>query len=292
MKKTAPKYNPAEIRKKIYKIERLAAMPQVVYQLMNALADGRASGAELERIIESDLALTSKLLSLSNSAYYGLSQKITTIKQAVMIIGLNELEYLTLGIGLARVFDFNESPRGFDGESLWHHCLAASWCAKELAEIAGRPNPGEAMISGLLHDLGKLVLATHLTEEFGRILEAEEEGDPYYLAEESLGLKHSTLGYWLALRWSLPRVHASAIRDHHLPLDTDPDFLNTSLVFLADHLVKELNFGLNHEARQVDPSPMMTALGLSRGDLEKTADRGRERLPQVLESWRRAMSEE
>jgi HD-like signal output (HDOD) protein len=113
-------------------------MPHVVFQLVDALGDSRTSAADLEEIIESDQALASKVLSLSNSAFYGFSQKISTIQRAVVAIGFSELQLLALGTGLADVFDHKGLPEKFNGEGMWIHSIAVAWIAKKTGRVLHR----------------------------------------------------------------------------------------------------------------------------------------------------------
>jgi putative nucleotidyltransferase with HDIG domain len=246
----------------------------------------------LEKLIESDPALASKVLRLANSVYYGLAQKITTIRRAIVIIGFQELELLAVGAGLAEIFDFDRIPAGFDGQGLWTHCLTVSWVARELAEAAHYPVPSEVMVAGLLHDLGKLVLATQLVEEFTMILGEVKKGRPYYQAEEELEIPHTTIGYWLANRWGLPEVHLSAIRHHHAPKPNDPFYISTGLIALSDHLVKKLGFGLIQEARPLHAAQILEATRLTRDHLGIVAKKAEERIPAMLDAWQRGMSGE
>ena len=277
----------AEIQRKIFRIKRLSAMPPVVWRLMEALLDENASIRTIESIIESDPALTSKVLSLANSAYYGVVQKITTISRAVVVIGFRELEVLAMGTGLAEIFDLKRAPEDFDGQGLWFHCMAAAWLGRELAEAARYPVPGEIMVAGLLHDLGKLVLATSLTEELMAVLDLVRQGTPFPEAEESLGVAHTKVGHWLALRWGLPEIHVAAIRDHHAPKSTDPYLVSTSLVFLADVIVKKLNVGLVQESRPASLARAMEDARLDVDRVREVAARAREQIPPMLEVWGR-----
>ncbi|MEW5721837.1 MAG: HDOD domain-containing protein [Thermodesulfobacteriota bacterium] len=277
----------ALIRRRIFQIERLAAMPQVVWQLVEALGDDRTDAARLEKLIEGDPALASKVLRLANSVYYGLAQKITTIRRAIVIIGFQELELLAVGAGLAEIFDLNKVPRGFDGQGLWTHSLAVSWVARELAEAVRHPIPGEVMVAGLLHDLGKLVLATHLVEELTAILEETRSGAPYHLVEEELGLRHTTIGYWLASRWGLPEVHLSAIRHHHSLPANDPYLNSTCLVAQADVMVKDLAFGLVQTSAPVNQDLIFEATHLTRDHLLLVSKKAEGQVPVMLEAWQR-----
>lgn len=275
-----------ELRRRVFQIERLQAMSLVITRLVEALASDRTTPAELEQIIESDQALACKLLSLANSAYYGFSEKITTMKRAIVVIGFRELQLLALGAGLAGIFDMRKVPSGFDGEGLWVHSLVVSWTARELAGAAKHSPSGEIMIAGLLHDLGKLVLATHLTDHYIEVLKMMEDGSPCYEAEEQLGLKHTMVGNWLAKKWSLPDIHTAAIRDHHSPRSGDPHYVSTCLIHIADRLTKRLGFGLVQQAQPLDFAPVMRATGLTVDLIRSVAAKAMEQVPPMLHMWR------
>ncbi|MEW6263169.1 MAG: HDOD domain-containing protein [Thermodesulfobacteriota bacterium] len=276
------------IRQRIFQIERLGAMPQIVWRLIEALGDEMTTPAKIEKLIEGDPALASKVLSLANSAYYGLAQKVTTISRAVVVMGFDELQILAVGAGLADMFNPNTLP-DLEGESLWRHCLAVSWTAKALAETAGYPIPTEIMVAGLLHDLGKLVLMTHFPEEYRELLVLNRRGVPYYQAEEQSGLKHNVVGHWLARRWRLPALHEAAIRNHHQLSGGEPYLFATSLVALADVLVKELKFGLVQEARPLDRLAALRGAGLTRPDIESVAEKARVQVPAMLDAWKQML---
>ena len=291
---TTPKYTAreAELYGRVARIDRLATMPQVAYQLLGALGDDRTTITRLAAIIQSDPGLTAKMLRLANSAYYGLSTKVTTIDRAVIVIGFMELQLLAVGAGLAEIFDLSRIPAGFDGEALWHHCLGVSWVARELADQAQYASPGEVMVAGLLHDIGKLILATHLAEDYAKVLSAERRGMPYYRAEEEAGLEHARIGYWLAERWNLPEVHSRAILHHHLPLRDTPYLTETCLVFLADRLTKSAGIGLVQQASLADLTVALGETGLSLDQLHSVAQRATEHLPTMLSAWFRILSKE
>lgn len=279
-----------KLREKIFRIRRLAAMPHVAWRLVEALTDEKTTVKALAEIIETDQALTSKVLSLANSAYYGFSEPVTTIQRAAVLIGFQELQILALSTGLSENFDIRQAPPALDGEALWLHCLAVSWLGRTLAEVAGYPSPAEVMVAGLLHDLGKLVLITHLQKELPPLLERLEQGIPYYQAEEESGLPHTTIGMWLGRRWDLPPVHLEAIEHHHLPQGDLPFFDCTYLVFLADRLAKQMGFGLVHPARPVAAGGHLERVNLTPAVLKQVVQRARLEMPSNLEKMRFLLS--
>jgi putative nucleotidyltransferase with HDIG domain len=279
-------FDPVEIRRKIFSIEQLGALPHLVWHLMDALMDERTTASDLERLIESDMALASKVLSLANSAYYRQTQSITTIQRAVVVIGFTELHLLAVAAGLSKLFDTSRLPAGIDGEGLWLHGLAVSWVARKMAEYIGFPAPCEVMVAGLLHDLGKLVLVSHLTEEFEQIAAGLDRGLPYYLAEKQTGLSHTRVGYWLARRWQLPEIFGSVILHHHQPYKNDPHLPAVALVFLANRMVLNLGIGWEDPEPGVDESVALEATGFHEKQLTMIQEEARQKLPQQLAAWK------
>jgi HD-like signal output (HDOD) protein len=279
--------NPAaDLKQRVLTLKRLAAMPQSVWQLMGALRDERTDAASLGAIIERDAALASKVLGLANSAYYGMPDEVTTVQRAVVIIGYQELEMLALTAGLADVFDTKRVPDGFDAYGLWIHCLSVGWVARVLATRAGQPNPGEIMVSGLLHDLGKLILASFLRDELAQVLELQRRGTPYYLAEEAVGVDHCLIGHWLSEHWKLPHLHASVIRHHHSPGPDIPYSRSVGLVFLADEIVKGLGFGQVQDSRPQPLDWVLKQVGLSRETYKESVEEAQNKLPPQFDAWK------
>ena len=275
----------AKLADRIAGIGKLTAMPQVIWQIMGAMRDENTTPADLERIIASDAALSAKILSLANSSFYGVRQKITTVDRAIVIIGFQELELMILGAGLVDFFDLNKIPEGFDGRGLWLHCLAVSWTARELAEASFHLDPSGVMVAGLMHDLGKLILAGHLPDELARILDLVEQGLPYYEAEERLGLPHAEIGGILAHNWRLPEMHVAAIRGHHSLAPGNSFADSTALVALADQLVKEDSYGLVHESRPLDLDQALASARLSQRVYNGVVAAAGERIPGMMEAW-------
>lgn len=260
-------------------------MPPVAVQLLDALADERTTATRLARIIESDQALASKVLSLSNSAYYSISQKVTTIERAVVVIGWRELRILSLGASLVSVFDPRRMAVGFDGDGLWRHCLAVSLIARELADTARYPQPNEVLVAGLLHDIGKLITAAFLKEEAEQLTALVKQKMTYTQAEEKLDLRHERIGGLLATSWGLPEMHQEVIRTHHNPLITDAYYTVTCLTAAADNLAHQLGYIC---AQNNEPAPwddVLAGSGLTDEQTEVLRPNLPARIDPVLQTW-------
>ena len=275
----------AELRREVFKISKLTALPEVVIRLLEAVDKDDTSAASLEKIIESDQALTASVLRLANSAYYGCSQTITTIQRAIVVIGYSELRLLALGSSLSSFIDKSKQIPFFDGQDLWLHCLAVSWLARAFAEEARHENPEEAMISGLLHDVGKLTMVSWLDELTIRVSNLMNDGYKYYQAEEMVGIKHTTVGYWLTTKWGLPEIHTSTIRYHHDPDQCQNYHQTVCLVCLADSIAKSLSIGLSHEAPPVGIANIIRDAKIGTDQIVKVMKTAHRKLPSLIDSW-------
>jgi HD-like signal output (HDOD) protein len=184
------------------------------------MQDPRTSAEELGRAIATDPALVSKVLKLVNSAFYGFPGRISTITQAIVILGFSTIRNVVLTTSVLKVFGNSKSP-GFDVEYFWEHSLLTGAIAKSLALEKDLPFTEETFIAGLLHDMGRMVLSQRLTPEFEKVMEFKEKaGVPLLDAEKSvLGLTHGEVGGWLARKWNLPSPFVDVMLYHHFPLE-------------------------------------------------------------------------
>jgi putative nucleotidyltransferase with HDIG domain len=279
-----------KIRRRIFQIKRLAAMPEVVFELVNAIGDDGAAVNQVVKIIESDQSLASRVLNLANSAYYGFAHQISTIERAVVAVGFDELRLLALSAGLSQVFDPKMAAKGWDGTAAWLHSLSVSWFCQKLAAKGKDVAPGEALVAGLLHDLGKLVLATYLPEEYAQVVARQAQGESCRQAEDALGYQHTVAGYWLAKRWDLPEMYIAAIRYHHNPLRGREHASLVALVALGDLLAHCVCSRVADDDQKNELSSVIGAAGLTPDDLREMASQGRRDLPEILARWTTALS--
>jgi HD-like signal output (HDOD) protein len=247
----------------------LVSLPQVSMRLINLISEPQTSIRQLQAVVERDPALAAKVISLANSAYYSLRSPVLTVDRAITIIGYQELGFMALGLGLTETFDLNSVPGEFDGEGLWIHCLAVSWLCQELIRRTGLAEPGEAMIAGLLHDLGTIILVSKFPVQFQHLLELILAGRPGLEAENTLKLRHELVGYELACQWKLPQIYKDAILFHHRP-DKVPAGSRyiTAAVALADILAHKIGFEVKTECLEVDLGGCLKTLKLSAADLQ------------------------
>jgi len=241
------------IRRVIGTIGRLPAMPRTGALLMDALQKPDVPIEEIGRIIEQDVGITAKVLQLVNSAFFGLLREITTVRMAVSYLGFDTLRHLVMSAEIFRTFRPQTAIAGFSIEELQEH-------SRLTARIAARlPLPkaiaSSAVVSALLHDVGKLILASRLPERLERALrESVKQKRPLHLVEAELtGIGHSEIGAYLLGLWGLPKPVVQAVCRHHqpaMPEGAPPGLDILAATHIADALAHEQT-----SAKAADPPP-------------------------------------
>ncbi|NNM83246.1 MAG: HDOD domain-containing protein [Burkholderiales bacterium] len=216
------------------KLQGLPALSSILEELLESFEDENLSIQKLEERIGKDQGLSAKVLRVANSPFYGFSSKIGSIRQAVVVLGFDSVRSIAVASGII------DTLSGLDSRAFWEHGSGTGSCAREIAKRVGL-HPEAAFAAGLLHDVGKLVLEMHFTQEFGMALEhARREDCEMIVAEkEVLGIDHCQVGHAVAARWKFPWAMQVAIRDHHHP---DGEVL-TDVVHVANALCHALAIG-------------------------------------------------
>jgi putative nucleotidyltransferase with HDIG domain len=169
----------------------------------------------LATMISRDQALTAKTLRLANSSFYGMPHEITTIPQAIAIVGFRTVRSLATTAALIGTFAGSQ-PAGFDVNPFWRHAIAAAVCARNLAAQL-QVNPEFAYTAGLLHDIGRLVLVTQFSTHYEATMAWRTRHDSSLLQAEQavLGIDHAEVGHVLTRHWKFPEAMQQAVADHH-----------------------------------------------------------------------------
>lgn len=244
----APTVLPLDRDHCIDQVQALPSLPAVVVQLMALLQQQDVSLEPIAETLSLDQALAAKVLQLANSPFYGVSGRITSIRDGINILGLRPLSTLVLAAVLTVQFD-QMHGKALHLEEFWCHSIACAVAARALAEAQGL-DEGSAFTAGLLHDVGLLVLDSLYPVEMAQALQwAVEHDAPQLQAEQALlGVSHAEVGAWLARHWHFAPEVVEAIAGHHNPPDTAQLSL-TDLVHGANALVHALDLaGVAHEA--------------------------------------------
>jgi HD-like signal output (HDOD) protein len=198
-------------------VQDLPVMPRAYLQLRDALVDPNYSLQKIVGIVEQDVGISAKILQLVNSAFFGLPKQISSVHMAVSCIGTEMLHNLVLSAEVFHVFEKGKAIKGFSFEDLHMHSQLTAKITQCL--LPRSPIRDAAIIAGLLHDVGKLILATRSPQHFVRAIEgARFEKMPLYLVEQQLmGVSHAEIGAYLLGLWGLPSPVIEAVAHHHLP---------------------------------------------------------------------------
>jgi putative nucleotidyltransferase with HDIG domain len=193
--------------------------------------------------------LTSKILKLVNSAYYGLPRRISTLTEAVAILGMETVRTLAIGVSAFRTFGQGSGVRGLSAVKVLQHSVACAAAAKIIARKTGFPMAEQAFLAGLLHDIGKLVMLNFLKDEYTVIVEKTntEEINLIRAETEILGIDHAQLGKMLAEKWNLPDVLKEPIAGHHKPRPGAEHLMISQIVHLANAVAVSAGYGLGNE---------------------------------------------
>ena len=202
----------------IAKVHDVPTLPTTVLRVMQMIEDPLCSTADLARIITADPAMSAKILRLANSAFYGFRQKISNVPQAVTLLGFATLKNALLSAAVFDLFRLSATT-GFDMAALWKHSVATATAAKMVAKRVRFPNAEKAFTVGLLHDIGKIMIARYLPTSLTTIVQAvnEEQLAMYDAETRTLGLAHPGFGAWVMSRWNLPTPLIEAVEFHHHP---------------------------------------------------------------------------
>lgn len=250
------------------RLERLPPMPQTVSEVMQMSRSEDFAVGDLAQVVCKDPTLAARVLKLCNSGFYGLGKEVTSIQRAVVLLGFEMTKNLVLSSFVHSVIqgDFEAYAQTSDG--LWEHSFGSATACLALAEQTAPDLTDVAYTAGLLHDIGKVVLATLLAPRFQEVVEAvKTRRIPFPQAErEVLGTNHAEVGALVAERWNLAPVLRDVIRSHH---DRDAEVENprlAALVRLADGVCGILGVGAGFDAADAELDERDLALVGLEGD--------------------------
>ncbi len=226
-----------EVKKKLRKLEGLPTLPPIIQRLNQMVEDERTSLCQIAELIEKDQVITTKVLRLANSAFYGFPRKVSTVQQALMLLGINVLKILIMTSSIFEIIHKEDV-------GLWEHSIGVAACSKIIAEKLGISDPPEIATAGLLHDLGRVIEMVAFKEEFQKITSLISQGkEPLQAEREILGIDHAEIGAFLMSQWNLPERLIEAVSSHHNLEKTKKFKKEASVLHLADVLVHARGYG-------------------------------------------------
>ncbi len=229
---------PLTIDELIGRGQELPSLPEIYLRVSQQLEDEKVSVFEIGNTVQNDPAITTRVLKMVNSAYYGLPNQVSSVAQAVSLLGRERLKHILIGSVLRGVFSAQDNP-AFSMQEFWQHSIKTAIIARQLAQELPTIEEPEAMFTaGLLHDIGRLFLINRVPEQ---LLAAEEymirkRVDILSAEIAEVGLTHTAVGESLMHHWGLPQLLIDCARYHHEVVHDGPNRRATHLVYFANKL--------------------------------------------------------
>ena len=225
-------------------LEDLPPMHEVVMKAQEIMADPNSDIGDLATIIERDQSIAIRILKLINSAHYGLSGKVSSIKQACSLLGLRALQEVIITAAVSKVLERELKGYEFESGELWLHSVATGFCSRILAEKKNRELANDAYTGGLLHDVGKIILDPYVLERKDAFDDFMKDETKMVLDAEKaiLGFDHAEIASDICRKWHIPENVTLAIQYHHYPSLSEGSEL-AHIVHAADYLVRLSGLG-------------------------------------------------
>jgi HD-like signal output (HDOD) protein len=217
---TEPKVETGQLRERaIRALGELPPFSPILNRLLASLAKEDVSFVKLGDLIEKDAVLAGNLLHLVNSALYARRGSVNSVRHALSLLGINKLRNAVLGMSIARMWNQVKTPTSWSTARFNLHCAASAILSDLLAQRLSMDYAEGAFVAGLLHDVGRLLIALGLGEEHGRIMAMHEtEKKPMVVCElEIIGMTHAELSAEALGVWNLPEMIRNGVRYHHSP---------------------------------------------------------------------------
>ncbi len=246
-------------------VNSLPALPVVMIQVLRVTEDPFSTIKDLDDVISQDLSLAANVLRLANSAFYNYPRRITTINDAIGILGFNVIRDLVFMVSVLKMF----RKRSIAGIDIWQHSMNCATNARIISQNFLLQDSSQAFIAGLLHDVGKVVLSDYMRVTYEEILNKAREQMRLdsKIEEEVLGFTHAAVGKLLAENWNLPSSLIEAIAYHHSPKEATENPQLAAIVHLADAALLSSKIDPGEDFK-VLASEALSLLGLRAKDMK------------------------
>lgn len=258
----------------------LPSLPHILLRVLDMCNRDETSLRAIADIIGKDTALSSKVIGASNTAQFGRKNNFTSLEQKLALLGLDMVQTIAISSSVYQVFNNLSSSPEFDLKVFWGRSLTSAFLAKLIAQEISYPHPEEAYLSGLLLDIGQLVLWSNFPKQYAALL-ADKNDDLQLMARESaeMGGNHCEVGSWLASSWNLNSFMADAVLYHHMPQDKIAD---THRLIQIAHVANSLAMsGTDMEERFAAGERM---LGITPAGFQRIVDNARALVREVAQS--------
>ncbi|OHD56532.1 MAG: hypothetical protein A2Y33_15530 [Spirochaetes bacterium GWF1_51_8] len=259
------------------KADDLPVLPHIAMEILTLIDSENSIPADFQSIIENDQVLTLKILKLANSAYYGYPREIISVKEAIVILGLDTLKSLVLSLLTRQMLSKGLDTYGLKRGELWEHSITVAMIARSIAKLMRLGNVEKFFVAGLLHDTGKLLLDIYLLDNVEKLKAQVNEGGLDFSEAEImlLGFDHAFIGSKLIEQWNLPSFLENVVRYHH-SIGKSPDSYKKDayIIDVSDRLSYTIarGSGTDYKVNKTVSPAEYGKLGLTVADIEATLE--------------------
>ena len=235
-----------DVHSEIESINELVTVPKVIAEIMEEIDKEESAAGHVIKMVEEDAALTTSILRVANSPFYGMRRQIETVHSAITLLGLTEVSNLLVMFYMKQKLHTLSKSQEHYLELLWKHSINTAALASLIVKEYGINTSGKEFTAGLLHDMGKIVLAQHFSTELDNVnRKVKTSGNSDIQVEtETIGIAHSNIGALLAERWNLPYDYVEVMELHHAPEVATRNRILVAVVRFADLLSESFGSGI------------------------------------------------
>lgn len=267
----------------IREISHIATLPEVTLKIIELVEDPKSTASHLHKVIAGDPALSSRILKVVNSSFYGLPGQIASINRAIVLLGLNAVKNIAIAASLAKLFRGGDLTTRFSAKALWEHSNACAAASKIIIDTLKMGLADEAFLAGLMHDIGIMVEMQFDRQKLIEVVESlgvNQGGVPLMdmleAEERVFQATHQHFGAGLCAKWKFPRCLEVVVGNHHNPLAVDPESRTLPcVVYLADRIVGEVGeapYRLDLPSIEIEQGVLDT-LKLTAGQVDEIRER-------------------
>lgn len=266
----------------IREISHIATLPEVTLKIVELVEDPSSTAQDLHNVIANDPALSSRILKVVNSSFYGLPGQIGSINRAIVMLGLNAVKNIAIAASLAKLFRGGDLSHGFSARAVWEHAVASGATTKLIADAARVGLADEAFLAGLMHNIGLMVemqfdrnKLIEVVQTLGVNADGVPVNDMREVEAQIFGADHQDFGKGLCERWKFPNNFALVTGFHHNPMAAPADARRLpSMVYLANRLVASVQgqFRLDLPSLEIAPE-VLDVLSLDGSTVQNLRER-------------------
>lgn len=270
----------------VLELLELPTLSTVLDKILRVAGDSRSSASDMAEVISKDQSLTTNILKIANSAYFGLSQQVPTVARAIVVLGFEAVKSIALSASVIAAFPRKPGDIHFDRSKFWTHSLGCAYVCKRIAAVTHLVDQETAFVCGLLHDIGKIALEIYFPDSYQRVLGYLQDGSVSLVKAEFevLGFTHAEVGMWMAQRWRFPKPIIFSIANHHGIIADDSQYRElTAIVRLSNYLCLEAGICLPGQTT-TEPldDTVLPVLKLGPKDLDRLRENLAERKTQFV----------